>query len=150
MKIVLGLVLVGIVLAGCGFLGAGNQPGITSDPKEAAIAVYPENPSADEQAALTEDGKSLFQSSGCVNCHSPTRDGGNLQGPPLAGVSAKYTRIEGSELKARRWLVMHIKSPQEYPGNLFQTKEYPNFMPPNHNITDADMKKVVEYLWMLN
>jgi mono/diheme cytochrome c family protein len=134
----------------CNFGSDGNRPGITSDPEKAAIAIYPEIPSAEESLRLIEDGKKYFTAFSCAGCHSTTNDRAGLQGPPLGGTPVRYTqKNDDDELEARRWLVKHIKSPQDYPGIYFNTEEYPNFMPPNQNISDADLKSLVEFLWSL-
>ncbi|MDC1142145.1 cytochrome c [Planctomycetota bacterium] len=150
MKILLLIVFGSLTLVACGFGAGGNQPGITSDPDKAALAIYPSAPTAEETLALKEEGKDFFTAFGCASCHSTTGERASLQGPPLAGTANRYTqRNDGDELEARRWMVKHIKQPQDFPGVFFNTEEYPNFMPPNRNITDADMKALVEFLWSL-
>ncbi len=140
----------GAVLAACGQSYGGNMPGVTSDPEKAAVAIYPENPSTEESRAMLEDGENFYTAFSCAGCHSTSSDRSGLVGPPLSGVGARYlARNDKDELKAKRWLVKHIKSPAEYPGIYFQTEEYGNVMPANKNISDADMKALVEFLWTL-
>lgn len=150
MKTAIVILLISVALVACGFGSGGNMPGVTSDPEKAAIAIYPENPTSEESKAMLKDGEQFYAAFGCASCHSTSSDRAGLVGPPLSGVGERYlARNDNDELLAKRWLVKHIKVPAEYPGIYFQTEEYGNFMPPNKNISDADMKALVEFLWAL-
>jgi cytochrome c2 len=128
-----------------------NTPGISATPEAAADVAYPDVPSAETSLELQDKGRRIFDASGCLSCHSKTEERNGLMGPPLGGVADRVlARHDHDALKARRWLVMHIRDPFKYPSPF---KDDPAFkgthMPPTSRVTDADMRALVEYLWLL-
>jgi cytochrome c551/c552 len=128
-----------------------NTPGISATPEAAAEAAYAAVPSPEISLELQDRGKRIFDASGCLSCHSKTTDRNGLMGPPLGGIADRVlARHDNDTLKARRWLVMHIRDPFKYPSPF---KDDPDFkgmhMPPTSRVTDTDMRALVEYLWLL-
>jgi mono/diheme cytochrome c family protein len=126
----------------------GGWPGVTEDPRQAALTIYPELPPTQEILELREQGSRLFPRFGCAACHSPDDERRGLLGPPLGGVLERnLPRWEYSDLETRRWMVRHIRNPQEFPGVMAEHPDYARLhMPPHSRISDADMKALVEYL----
>jgi mono/diheme cytochrome c family protein len=145
----LGLAFVSaLVVAGCPDYS--NQPGLTADPEQAALNAYPDIPAGEQAMQDAERGAKLFKQATCISCHSTEGDRRNLAGPPLGGVSDRVlARHDNDALKARRWLVKHIKDAPSYPGEFAGHPDYPNFMTPNPRLTDEDLRALVEYLWTL-
>jgi cytochrome c2 len=108
-------------------------------------------PSAEETLKLEPTGKSLFVRAGCAACHSITKERAGLVGPPLGGLADRVlARHDNDDLEARRWLVKHIRDPITYPSPYKSEPAYKNtHMPPQHGITDEDLRALIEYLWML-
>lgn len=141
--------LLATLAAGCNF--DAEHPGVTSDIEEAATIIYPEVPGVDETVELSRQGQPLFRRFVCESCHSISDERSGLLGPPLGGIAERVlARHEHDDLEARRWLVMHIRDPQAYPSPYKQDPDYRGaHMPPNHRISNSDMKALVEYLWLL-
>ncbi|MCB9894552.1 MAG: cytochrome c [Planctomycetes bacterium] len=143
------MLALGLACAGC--LDSGNIPGVTTDPEAAAKAAFPELPPAAEATQLKDRGSKMFNGLGCQSCHSTTHERNGLMGPPLGGVSDRVLeRKDHDPLKARRWLVMHIKDPLMYPSPFADQADYKGtHMPPNPRVTDEDLRALVEFLWAL-
>ena len=143
------LIAIGLFVAGC--LDSGNVAGVSPDAESAAASAYPELPSASDAMKLKEDGSKLFRGLGCQSCHSMTPERSGLMGPPLGGVSDRVlTRQDNDPLKARRWIVMHIKDPVMHPSPYAKDDAYRGtHMPPNPRLPDADLRALVEFLWTL-
>ncbi len=128
-----------------------NTPGISATPEAAAEVAYAEVPSPETTLELQDKGRRIFDASGCLSCHSKTADRNGLMGPPLGGVADRVlARHDHDALKARRWLVMHIRDPHKYPSPFRDDPDFKGMhMPPTSRVTDADMQALVEYLWLL-
>ena len=151
MKLPAYLLICGVGLLAAACLDSGNIPGVTADPDASAKVAFPEVPAAGDAMKLKERGSKLFQGLGCQSCHSTTDDRSGLMGPPLGGVSDRVLeRNDHDPLKARRWLVMHVKDPLMHPSPFADQPEYRGtHMPPNPRVTDEDLRALVEFLWTL-
>lgn len=87
---------------------------------------------------LHEKGEALFQSKGCVACHTIGK--GKLVGPDLKGVTAK---------RDQEWLTKWLKDPDTMirtdPTAQELLKEFLVPMP-NQGLTDEDIKALIAYL----
>lgn len=84
--------------------------------------------------ASADDQLALAQKSGCTACHSVDK---KIVGPAYKDVANKYRGDKGAEAK----LVQKVKS-----GGTGVWGQIP--MPPNTQVSDADIKKLVE--WVLS
>jgi cytochrome c len=84
--------------------------------------------------AFAEDQLPLAQKSGCTACHSVDK---KIVGPAYKDVANKYRGDKGAEAK----LVQKVKN-----GGTGVWGQIP--MPPNTHVSDADIKKLVE--WVLS
>src|SRR6478752_1967033 len=84
--------------------------------------------------ALAADELALAQKSACTACHSVDK---KIVGPAYKDVANKYRGDKGAEAK----LVQKVKS-----GGTGVWGQIP--MPPNTQVSDADVKKLVE--WVLS
>lgn len=143
------ILLLALLCAGC--MDSTNVPGVTADPEQSAANAFPDIPSSTEAMQLVEAGRKAFRGLGCESCHSITADRSGLMGPPLGGISDRVlARQDHDPLKARRWLVMHIKDPAKYPGAHVGDDAYRGtHMPPNPRVPDHDLRALVEFLWTL-
>jgi len=91
-----------------------------------------------EESAEASKGKELFQSKGCVACH--TIGDGKLSGPDLQGVT---------ERREEEWLKKWIKSPDTMvfsdPIAKELLAEYMVPMP-NQGLTDQEVIEIISYL----
>jgi cytochrome c len=84
--------------------------------------------------ASAEDQLALAQKSGCTACHSVDK---KIVGPAYKDVAAKYRGDKGAEAR----LVKKVKE-----GGTGVWGQIP--MPPNTQVSEADVKKIVE--WVLS
>jgi mono/diheme cytochrome c family protein len=129
--IVLGSVL-GALVAGCsGTNGSAKQassdPPVASSADPPATAGDPSPLSASAQA-----GKKLFDTLGCMGCHTVNGQGGSV-GPNLSN--------EGNSGHSDQWLATQIRNPRK---NDPQT-----IMPPYNSLTDQKVNNLVAYLQSL-
>ena len=106
---------------------------IISEPNtSAATTSGPNQPSSSTQsqtASLISKGKSLFNSEGCIGCHTINGTGGNI-GPNLSD--------EGSKGHSTEWLVTQLKDPKKHDPS--------SIMPSFSSLKEDDMKSLAAYL----
>jgi len=105
---------------------------------EAAPAVSMEAPTGEVDAALASQGESLFQSKGCVGCH--TMGGGRLTGPDLEGVT---------ERREFDWIIAMVVRPDSMLQNDDIAKELlQEYMTPmvNMGVTREEARAIYEYM----
>ncbi|MGB7291588.1 MAG: cytochrome c [Thermodesulfobacteriota bacterium] len=93
---------------------------------------------SDEEDELHEKGEALFQSKGCIACHTIGK--GKLTGPDLKGVTVR---------RDQEWLARWLKDPDSMiltdPTAKELLKEFLVPMP-NQGLTDEDIKALMAYL----
>jgi cytochrome c len=121
----------------------GEQAQTADDTGEAAMAdaapaVSMEAPTGDVDAALASQGEGLFQSKGCVGCH--TIGGGRLTGPDLEGVTDR---------REFNWIVAMVVRPDSMLQNDDTAKQLlQEYMTPmvNMGVTQEEARAIYEYL----
>lgn len=127
--------------AGAGGEGGDAQPGAAppAAPASDAEALMSLESFPDElDPALAERGAELFQSKGCVACH--TIGGGRLVGPDLAGVT---------ERREPGWIAAQILEPDSMIRNDPTTRElFAEYMTPmsDQGLTVEETRAVLEFL----
>lgn len=105
--------------------------------------IFPSQTFGDEEQSnevdeLHETGKALFQSKGCVACHTIGK--GKLVGPDLKGVT---------ERRDQEWIAKWLKDPDSMiftdPTAKELLKEFLVPMP-NQGLTDEDIRAIMAYL----
>lgn len=97
---------VAVLVFGCGG-GEPEEPATAEPVAGTATASLPvSEPAGPVDEALAERGETLFQSKGCIACH--TFGGGRLTGPDLAGVT---------ERRSFEWIYHQIMSPDSMTAN---------------------------------
>lgn len=138
------LPLAALVAVACGGGGdAGGEPGSGAAPppapaSEAGALMSLESFPAELDPALAERGAELFQTKGCVACH--TVGGGRLVGPDLAGVTDR--REPG-------WLAAQILEPDSMIRNDPIARDlFAEYMTPmsDQGLTVEETRAVLEFL----
>lgn len=127
--------------AGCG--GGEGAPAQTGGEEAgematAEMAMPMEAPSGEVNAELAAQGESLFQTKGCVGCH--TVGGGRLTGPDLDGIT---------ERREFGWVVAMVVRPDSMLQNDDVAKELlAEYMTPmvNMGVTQEEAVAIYEYL----
>ena len=57
-----------------------------------------------QEAELIQQGRTLFEAHGCIECHTP--DGGAIKGPPLAGIVGRRAQLVANETAMRDHLYL--------------------------------------------
>jgi len=90
-------------------------------------------------ASLAKKGKALFQSRGCMACHTIGKSG-KMAGPDLAGVT---------ERRSHDWLKRWLKNPTEMIGSDSiadaMVAEAKNVKMPNMKLSDSDIDALLNY-----
>lgn len=76
-------------ISACGDGGVAERPAAEESAAPAAASLPVSEPTGEIDEALAGTGEELFQTKGCVACH--TFGGGRLTGPDLAGVTQRRT-----------------------------------------------------------
>jgi cytochrome c oxidase subunit 2 len=107
-----------------------------------------QKPAADEDAALIDKGRKLFNSKTCAACHTIRGDGyAGVVGPELTHVGARSTIAAGLLQNNRDELHRWIHAPNEVkPGNTMWVKGY---ITNNIKLTPEDEDALVNYLQSL-
>ncbi len=105
----------------------------TSEPNTSTTSTsgsnQPSSLSPSQNTSLIDQGKSLFNSEGCIGCHTIDGKGGSV-GPNLSA--------EGSKGLSKDWLTVQIKDPKKHdPGSV---------MPPFSSISEQDINALTTYI----
>ena len=114
---------------------SGEEAGETAPP---AMAMPMEAPSGEVNAELVAQGEGLFQTKGCVGCH--TMGGGRLTGPDLEGVTQR---------REFGWVMAMVTRPDSMLQNDDAAKELlAEYMTPmvNMGVTHEEALAIYEYL----
>jgi mono/diheme cytochrome c family protein len=103
-----------------------SSPGISSDYELNSINKDPANPGA-------SSGRKLFETIGCVGCHTVNGQGGNV-GPNLSD--------EANKGRTRQWLTTQIENPR--------TNDPQSIMPAYNNLSAEQISDLVDYLLSLS
>lgn len=132
------MVVVGLIL-GCGGGESGEAPG-SGEPESAAVSANlpVREPTGSIDESLAERGEALFQSKGCIACH--TFGGGRLAGPDLAGVTQR---------RSFEWIYHQVMSPDSMTANDPTARqlmaEYMTQMP-NLSLQPEEARALYEYM----
>jgi ubiquinol-cytochrome c reductase cytochrome b subunit len=111
----------------------GAETKTTSEPNtSAATTSRPDPPSSSSQSqntSLISQGKSLFNSKGCMGCHTIDGKGGSV-GPNLSNI--------GSKGLSKEWLTVQMKDPKKHNPS--------TVMPSFNSMSDQDIKALTTYL----
>ena len=113
-----------------GVVGTSSADGYRERPFE-----YIGQPKGITELASAERGKLLFETRGCLACHSHVDFPGikSDQGPDLSRLAAKLNTPKGQQ-----WLYSWVKSPSHY---------YPRTAMPNLGLSEAEAADVAAYLY---
>ena len=135
----IGILMIAGLALGCG----GGEPAeetAGSRPAEGPpVSTLPvSEPTGPIDESLAEHGEALFQSKGCIACH--TIGGGRLTGPDLAGVTGR---------RSFEWIYHQVMSPDSMTANDPTARqlmaEYMTQMP-NLGLRPEEAKALYEYL----
>ncbi len=129
------LLFIGIGLYGCAQKPSPSKPAKKTTPK-VAVPAAPSTATAPVPKAAKKAGSKnleaaamkIINAQGCLGCHIINGKGGSI-GPNLSK--------EGIKGHSIHWLEVQINTPKVH---------YPNTIMPNHNLNQAQLKTVAEYL----
>jgi ubiquinol-cytochrome c reductase cytochrome b subunit len=104
-----------------------NEPSSTSS--KTSESNNSSGSSQSQKTSLISHGKSLFNSKGCINCHTIDGKGGSV-GPDLSDV--------GSKGLSKQWLTVQLKDPKKHDPSTIM----PSFSP----MSDSDINALTAYL----
>ena len=110
----------------------GSAAAKTNELNPATAASSPNEPSGSSQGqsiSLISQGKKLFDSQGCIGCHTVEGKGGSV-GPDLSDV--------GSKGLSKQWLTVQLKDPKKHDPS--------SVMPSFSSLSDQDVSTIVAYL----
>lgn len=133
--------VVGILVLGCSADQEGDN--VPSSRREAAATTAGEapavtSPSGPIDQALADQGESLFQSKGCIGCH--TIGGGRLTGPDLKGITDR---------REFGWMVAMITNPDSMlKTDSTARRLFGEYMTPmmNMGVTQDEVRAIYEHL----
>jgi mono/diheme cytochrome c family protein len=115
-------------------LGAGRPP-------------RPENPGVVAvREAAKDPGRAAFRALECNVCHGDAGEGGAM-GPAIGPILPEYLAAAGGDrTKAMELLADYIRHPKQVPTRRRDGIRYPNPMPGNAKVPEAEIRKVVEFV----